>query len=170
MDIAILQWFESIRNPLLNVFFSVYTALGNHGEMWLVIIIVTALNKKTRPIALVALLALASEFIIVDGILKPIFVRLRPFQVHDFELLIKAPSGYSFPSGHAASSFSVAMVFVLFKYRHRWFLLTLALLMAISRLYHCVHYPSDVFAGAFIGSLIALTTWHLFNHIQHRKS
>ena len=170
MEITILQWFENIRNPMLNGFFSFYTALGNHGEIWFLIILVMAINKKTRPLALCALIALACEFILIDGVLKQLFMRPRPFRVYPFELLIKAPSGFSFPSGHAGSSFAVATVVVFFKFKQRWLILAMAFLMAISRLYHCVHYPSDVLVGALIGTAIGGLVWLVYQTVQKSVS
>lgn len=156
MDIAILQWIQTWSSPFLNQFFAIYTRLGDHAELWIGIALVLMLNKKTRKIGYFALFALLLELILVSGILKPIVMRVRPFEVANFDILIPVPRGSSFPSGHGASAFAMAGTFFFFiKGKQRWIFLGLAALMAFSRLYVFVHYPSDVLVGSLIGFGIA---------------
>lgn len=156
MDMAILQWIQTWATPFLNQFFAIYTRLGDHAELWIAIALVLMINKKTRKIGYFALLALLLELILVSGILKPIVMRVRPFEVANFDILIPVPRGSSFPSGHAASAFAMAGTFFLFiKDKKRWIFLGLAALMAFSRLYVFVHYPSDVLVGSLLGFGIA---------------
>lgn len=155
MELAILEFIQSIRFPLLDAFFVMYTHLGDLAQIWFFIMIVTALKKETRPIALMAFIALIVEVLTVDISLKPIFMRARPFETYPHDILIGIPHGSSFPSGHSGSSFAVAGVYLFTKHRMRFIILGLATLMAFSRLYLFVHYPSDVLVGAAIGLLIA---------------
>lgn len=155
VELTILEWIQVLRNPILDVFFSIYTRLGDTGEIWFLVMIVTAFNKKTRYMSLLALCAILIEVVSVEGILKPIFMRQRPFEVHQIDLLIGHPHGSSFPSGHSASSFAVAGIYFFKNFKYKWVLMFMAALMAFSRLYHFVHYPSDVLVGSIIGMLIA---------------
>lgn len=155
MEIAILEFIQSLRLPLLDAFFVMYTHLGDLAQIWFFIMIVTAVKKETRPIALMALAALIVEVLTVDITLKPIFMRARPFETYPHDLLIGIPHGSSFPSGHSASSFAVAGVYLFTKHRIRFVVVGLAALMAFSRLYLFVHYPSDVVVGAAVGLVIA---------------
>ena len=99
------------------------------------------------------LLALGVATLIGSAVLKPLIGRIRPFEANGFKnLLISAPKDYSFPSGHTAASFAAALVLF---HRSRklgaaaWIT---ALLIAFSRLYLYVHYPTDVLAGCLSGA------------------
>jgi undecaprenyl-diphosphatase len=155
MEIAILDLIQKLRIPPLDTFFALFTRIGDHGELWLAIFLVLLMTKKYRKVALFALVALALELLLVEGLIKNIFVRPRPFMVNEtIDLLIKTPSGYSFPSGHTASSFAFAAVLFFNKVPYRKTIMALAALMGFSRLYLYVHYPSDVLAGMVLGIFI----------------
>lgn len=164
MELNILEWIQSLRTPLLDTFFTIYTTLGDRGEIWFLIMILTGINKNTRYISVLAFLALIMEVISVDIVLKPIFMRQRPFEIFPMDLLIGNPHGSSFPSGHSGSSFAVAGVYLFTNYKHKWFIVFLAVLMAFSRLYHFVHFPSDVLAGSLIGLSISYLLVKFFNN------
>ena len=92
------------------------------------------------------------EVICCNLVLKPLVARIRPCDVNTaVQLLVARPDDFSFPSGHTGASF--AAVTALYASRSRlWILsLILAVLIAFSRLYLYVHYPSDVLAGVVIG-------------------
>ena len=87
-------------------------------------------------------------------LLKPLIGRIRPFNVQDaITLLIAAPLDYSFPSGHTMSSFAAAMVLLLTDRRMGIPAMLLAGLIAFSRMYLYVHYPTDILGGALLGIL-----------------
>lgn len=163
MEQAILDFIQTFRNPFLDQFFGIFTTLGNYGEVWIVIILCFMIKKETRKIAMFAVVALILEVIVVEEVLKPIFIRERPFIVNPIPLIIKEPSGYSFPSGHAASAFSVAFFLYLNNVRFKKTILILAGIMAFSRLYVYVHYPTDVLAGIVIGMGIATLIYYFYN-------
>ena len=125
------------------------------GEIWIVLIIILLINKKTRKLGLLMAISLLSEFVINDFILKPLIARPRPFEVHEVALILDAPTSYAFPSGHTASSFAVVMVAFFKDYQFKFPLIILAALMAFSRLYLFVHWPTDVLAGLLLGTLVA---------------
>lgn len=70
----------------------------------------------------------------------------------DVQLLIARPADYSFPSGHTAASFA-AVAALYFAGARKWWkiMLPLAILMAFSRMYLYVHYPTDVLGGMIVG-------------------
>lgn len=152
------------------MFFIVYTTIGNHGEIWFVILGVMACFKKTRLMALAGFIALASEYLLVEGVLKHIFQRPRPFYVNpDIVLMISEPSGYSFPSGHTASSFAVAWTLYMYNAPYKKVWIGLAALMGFSRLYVYVHFPTDVLAGALLGMSIGFVVFKIFERIEEKK-
>ena len=90
--------------------------------------------------------------------IKNIICRPRPFVTYDFTVNGHIPSGYSFPSGHTTSSFAAATVIIIRKEKFAVFTAVLAFLIAFSRLYNCVHYPTDVICGAVLGIALAIIT------------
>lgn len=156
MDYMILELIQKIRTPFLDNFFVFFTRIGNAAEIWLLVILILFINKKTRKLAYFALAALALELALVELVIKPLIQRPRPFIGYDqIELLISAPNSYSFPSGHAASSFAIVAFLYLNNIKYKNILLFMAFLMAFSRLYLFVHFPSDVLVGIIVGTLIA---------------
>ena len=93
--------------------------------------------------------------IVGDFCLKPFFSRPRPCDVNpDMLTLVSRPSGWSFPSGHSASAFAAAASLVFQKNRLGPYAVALAVFIGLSRLYLYVHYPTDVLAGALIGTAL----------------
>lgn len=161
MDLNILIFIQSLRTTFLDIFFTAYTHLGDHGILWILILVVLALHKPTRKIAWFGAAAMLIELAVVNGVLKPLIMRPRPFTVHDVELLIQVPADSSFPSGHTANAFAAATYLFLWKLPCRKTYLALAALMGFSRMYLFVHYPSDVLAGMLIGIAVGVFTYHL---------
>lgn len=155
-DLLILSWIQQhMVFPWLTPMMEAFTAMGNFGLIWIAVALALLIPKSTRKIGLAVALSLALVAIFNNLILKPFFARPRPFTAADFVLLIKAPGGWSFPSGHTASSFAAATAIFLQNRRAGFIALIVALLIAFSRLYFCVHYPSDVVVGMLEGVVIA---------------
>ena len=155
MDMAVLNFIQNhLRNTVGDHLFPVITALGNAGLVWLVLAAVLLILPRTRKLGLIVTTALILEAIPCNLILKPLVERARPFTVNPaVELLIAKPADFSFPSGHTSASFAVASA-LFFRKERLWIPAgILAVLVAFSRLYLYVHYPSDVLAGALIGIL-----------------
>jgi undecaprenyl-diphosphatase len=106
----------------------------------------------------------------VEYTMKHAIARLRPCQVIEgIRLIITCPSSYSMPSGHAISSFAVALFYLTQEYIAliwRLYPLLLASLIAFSRIYLGVHYPSDVLAGALLGAIIGLVLSSLYQLME----
>ncbi|NLG81183.1 MAG: phosphatase PAP2 family protein [Bacilli bacterium] len=155
-DYAILDFIqETLRSKVLDEIMKFITHLGDNGIFWIILCIILLIIPKTRHIGFIGLLSLLFSLLINDQIIKNIVTRERPFvSREDIELIIKAPSGYSFPSGHTSSSFGVAFVFSrFFKKQVAIPVFILAGLIAFSRLYLYVHFPTDVLVGIFVGLL-----------------
>ena len=133
------------------------TKLGNAGIVWILLTIVLLLIPKTRKSGLILASALIVDLILCNGILKPLIARIRPFDVNSaIQLIVAKPHDYSFPSGHTAASFTAAMAFYLAGEKKLWKpALALAILIAFSRMYLYVHYPTDILGGVIFGSLSA---------------
>lgn len=156
MDIYILNWLQQFSNSFLDWFFPAFTRLSDYGEIWIIICLVFMMKKKTRKAGFLGIVALIIEAILVMIVLKPMFDRPRPYVTYNVPILIPTPTGSSFPSGHAAASFAVAFVLYFNRVPYRKTIIALAALMAYSRLYLYVHYPSDVLFGIYIALAIAI--------------
>ena len=110
MEIEILSMLQKIRTPLLDIFMSNITKLGNAGIVWILLTIVLLLIPKTRKSGLILAAALIVDLILCNGILKPLIARIRPFDVNSaIQLIVAKPHDYSFPSGHTAASFTAVV-------------------------------------------------------------
>ncbi len=140
-----------LRRPGLTRVVAAYSRLGDNGIGWVVAGVVLALALG-RPWRAVAVAALIWATLGLNYAIKHLLRRERPPLGGPVEPLIGAPTSPSFPSSHAAMS--AAAVFGLSELvPEAWPLFaTLAVLMALSRLYLAVHYTVDVVAGAVLGT------------------
>jgi undecaprenyl-diphosphatase len=158
-DAPILQWLNSISSPALDLFFFVFTTMGNAETVVPVTLLILAylLFKKQYRRSLVLLFSVGGAAL-ANVVLKYFFQRDRPSL---WESLLTETS-YSFPSGHAMVSCALITCIVLLLWRTSWrvaaivFGAILIVLIGVSRLYFGVHYPTDVLAGWSVGFLWVL--------------
>lgn len=157
IDWTILNWIQKVfRCEFLDFVVPKITALGNKGAIWLVLALILTISKKYRKYGIAMFAALAAGALIGNIMLKPLVARSRPCWLEAIELLIRNPSDYSFPSGHTLSSTIGAYMLTSANRKFGWIAIPLAVLIALSRLYLYVHFPSDVLAGAIIGILVGI--------------
>ena len=162
-DLPILEWIQAnIANPFLDFIMPWITLLGDAGIFWILCAIVLLFIPKYRKVGLGMGIAMAMGLLICNVIMKPIIARPRPYD-YQFEhfakeiiLLIEAQHDYSFPSGHTIASFEAATVLLMNSKKMGIPAYILAILIAFSRLYLYVHYPTDVIASIILGTLFAL--------------
>lgn len=160
MDFAILDWIQAhLRCGFMDVLMTMITTLGNTGMIWIAFGVVLLFFKKYRPWGLTLLIGLAIGSILGNEIIKHIVCRPRPCHLNEaVELLIKRPSSYSFPSGHTCSSFIGAITLTWANKKFAYFAFPLAALIAFSRMYHYVHFPTDILGGIALACLVAIPT------------
>jgi undecaprenyl-diphosphatase len=154
----VLFFAEHLRSAFLNPVMTAASFISNAGAVWIIFAIAMLFFRKYRRGAVVVLASLAVCFLLNNLLLKNLIARTRPYDVLPQLIpLIKPPTDYSFPSGHTASSFAAAYAIQRgFGKRFGIPAYVLAALIAVSRVYVGVHYPTDVLAGAAIGTICAL--------------
>ena len=155
-ELGILDWIAAhCHNGFLDGFMPFVSSLGNGGMIWITLGLgILLLHRGQRSTGLQVLLALLLSLLLCNLLLKNGVDRIRPCQLNEAAaLLIPCPQDPSFPSGHTSASFAAVVVLFLRRWRGRWAALVLAVLIAFSRLYLYVHFPTDVLGGIVVGSL-----------------
>jgi undecaprenyl-diphosphatase len=158
-DAALRDVLTGVHAPWLDWVMWTLSAIGGAGAVWLVIAVaMAAWIPRLRPAAWQVVIALLLSHVVVEDVIKPLVGRPRPFVAVPTSTVVGAyrPSTFSFPSGHAAQSFAAAVVLAYALPRRRAWWLTLAALIAYSRIYIGVHYPLDVIVGTLVGVGVGL--------------
>jgi membrane-associated phospholipid phosphatase len=173
MEASILLWIQNVvRNPVLDPIMIFFTKLGNAGAFWIVLSIILLIPKKTRRVGITSALALLIMLICNNYFLKNLFDRTRPYDVIEgLKPLVARLKDSSFPSGHAAAAFaSASVIFRGLPKKYSVWAIVLAAIIAVSRLYVGVHYPTDVLAGIVLGILYGLLAeWIVYSFFQGKE-
>lgn len=168
-DSVLLDWFQSIQNDILSGIFEVITTLGEAGIIWILIGLLLLVGRKTRWLGITVLIALLFSLLVGNLTLKPLVARPRPCWRHpEIPLLIANPKDFSFPSGHSMSSFAAASAIWMWNRKAGIVALAGAVIMAATRLYFYVHYPTDVVAGMFIGLALGVLADRIIRQVRKR--
>lgn len=178
----ILLWIqEYLRSDFLDPIVKFITHSGDHGYLWIALLLVLVCIPKTRRAALIGAATLIITFIITNLCLKPWIARTRPYEVIEgLTRIIEKQSDRSFPSGHTANSMAVGVSLWLVSRKYEmlgdkklyfpktagWIVLIWSILVGLSRLYVGVHFPTDVLGGAIIAIVDSLIVYHLYLYIR----
>lgn len=170
MELRFLDFLQTIHTPLFDKILAFITSLGNAGIIWIVLAVVLLILPKTRKTGIIVAAALLMDLVLCNLILKNLVARVRPYDVNTaIAILIKKPLDFSFPSGHTAASFAAMTALFLAKMKKAWIAaLVLAVLIAFSRLYFYVHYPTDVLGGAVVGILSGIIGYTIVEKLDKR--
>ena len=161
-DLPILDWIQAnLQSGFMDTFMPFITKFGDHGTFWMVISALLLIFPKTRKTGLGMAIAMMIGLLICNVTLKPLVGRIRPYDLQaelgvTIQLLGERMHDFSFPSGHTIASFEASVVLLKNSKKMGIPAMILAVLIAFSRLYLYVHYPTDVIVSVILGSLFAL--------------
>ena len=167
MEFEILHALQGIRSELLDSIMLVITTLGDAGILWIstgvLLLAIPAVGKENaehvkfrRMMGICMLLSLALNFICGNLIIKNIVQRPRPYTIDTSVVPLIFPSEYSFPSGHTSSSFAAACAIFMYHKKSGIAAFIVAAMIAFSRMYLFVHYPTDILGGIVLGTVSAI--------------
>lgn len=163
LDQTILYWIQdNLSCGLLDLLMPKLTLLGSGGAIWLLAAGGMLCTKKYRRQGVILLAGLAVGVLVGNVCLKNLIARPRPCWLdNSVKLLVSSPTDYSFPSGHTLASTIGATVLTKTDRRFGWAAIPIAAIIAFSRLYLFVHFPSDILAGAVLGVAIGEAVYYL---------
>ena len=156
-EIKVLLWIhENLSCAFLDIFMPLVTMFGQAGIFYITVAVLMMVFPKTRKVGIMLGIALLCGLLICNIGLKPLVARTRPYDFYpiDFQTLLPQLHDYSFPSGHATAVVEAAVVFLL-RGNKKYSIpaLVIAILVCLSRMYLFFHYPTDVLAGAVVGTV-----------------
>ena len=176
-DYALLEFFHKLNVGPLGDFFDflliAITKLGDDGIFLILLSLVLMVFKKTRKVGTAMLGAIIIGALFTNISIKPIIARPRPYFdetgiFHQWWLDAGAhtESEFSFPSGHTTSAMA-AMTGLFFTTNKKvsWTAFIFAVVMGITRVYICVHYPSDILGGLLVGFIAGLVSYIIVNAV-----
>ena len=153
MELQFLHMIQGWHQDWLTPIMIFFTTIGEHGIGWILLSIVLAAIPKTRKCGITMMAAMAVTFVLGNVLLKNLIARPRPCAVDtSVKLLIPYPSEYSFPSGHTSNGFSAAVTIFAYYRKAGILAILVAGIIAFSRMYLFVHYPTDILGGILLGT------------------
>ncbi len=157
IDVSLFYFINhTISNTLFDKFFPFITEVKNWYIAYIILflLLITKGGRTGRIAAVVFLILIIATDQFSSAFLKHLIGRVRPCNVlSDVRILVTCTQSFSFPSSHAVNNFAAAMFFSKIYAKFKWVFFSVATLLALSRPYVGVHYPSDIIGGALIGTV-----------------
>ncbi len=171
MDNNLLGFIQTnLHNPLFDKIMPLISAVGDAGTVWIVIAAIFLFIPRYRKYGLMVICGILLTAIIGEGVLKHLVQRARPCNLNPLvPMLIPRPSDFSFPSGHTSSSFAATIIIWKANKKFGVMALVLAVLIAFSRMYLYVHFPTDVLAGMALGLLCGLVAAYIVSVVYKKR-
>lgn len=170
MEFEILYAINNFHNPILDKIMVAITILGDSGLIWIASAVCMLFIKKTRKCGVLMLVSMGIGLILGNGILKNLIARERPCWIDSsIALLIPTPHDFSFPSGHTLASFEATVMIYLHNKKWGKISVVLATLIAFSRMYLFVHFPTDIICGAILGTIISILVHNAYEKIKSKR-
>ena len=163
-ELSYLHTLQNFSNPIIDKIMVLLSMLGNAGVIWILAAVILLISKKYRKTGIQMIAAMLITFIIGNLILKNVIHRPRPYVVDPMLIpRVVKPLEYSFPSGHTMNGVTAALTMYFGEKRIGIPALILAVLIAFSRIYNLVHFPTDIIGGIVIGACSAIFVQWLMN-------
>ncbi len=171
-ELGILDGIQNIFGcKFLDVVMPIITLFGDGGIFWIALAVILLIFKKTRKIGLTMGISLAVGFLVGNLFLKNVVARIRPYDLNpEFTLLVEKLHDFSFPSGHTLASFEASISIYLHNKKFGIPAIILAFLIALSRLYLYVHYPTDVLTSVILGTGFAILSFIIVKKKYNKKT
>ena len=170
MELQILHMIQGWHHDWLSQIMIFFSTIGNAGACWIALCVVLLLIPRTRKCGLTMGIAMLVTVLLGNEVIKKVVARPRPCAVDtSVDLLIPYPSQYSFPSGHTSNSFTAAVSILLYYRKPGIIALVVASIIAFSRMYLFVHYPTDILGGIVLGTLDAILVFQCMRKWERRK-
>lgn len=166
-EFSVLDYIQNYcRNDFLDSLMSFWSNLGTMSVIWIVLTVVLLIIKKTRKLGVFCVVGFVLTFLIGNCIFKPIVARIRPYDINTLvTLIVSKEIDYSFPSGH--TMFAMCFATILF-YKSKLigiFAYIFAAVMAFSRMYLYMHFPTDVLFGTILGIAVGILSIYVTNKL-----
>ncbi len=188
---------DNIRSDIADPVMSLITHTGDKGIAYIALVLILLIIPKTRRIGIITAISIAVESLLANVFIKNIVARPRPFDaIEGLDAIVKKPTDYSFPSGHTGAAFALAgaLLFIALlglpvavkagKIARQKasttlklfasFMMVYSVILAFTRMYVGVHYPTDVMGGLLLGTgtgILAYLIYHLaVRKISERKA
>ena len=171
LEFQILNLIANMRTDLLDTILPMISSFGDKGIGWIVLSVILTCIPRYRKAGITMGLALIFCLLVGNMTLKPLIARPRPYTYFpEMTLLIAPLADFSFPSGHTFASFASATALFLYHKKAGIAAYILAAIIAFTRLYLYVHFPSDVIAGMLLGIFSGWLTYQIVQSVSiHKK-
>ena len=170
IEFQLLDLIAGMRTETLDTLLPIISSFGDKGIGWIIVAIMLTCIPKYRKAGLTMGLALILCLLIGNLTLKPLIARPRPYSYFPEMTLLVAPlADFSFPSGHTFASFASATALYLHHKKLGIAAFVLATVIAFTRLYLYVHFPTDILGGIVLGVFNGWMAYKVVNAIQRRK-
>lgn len=165
-DTVLLYKIKKTRTPGRTLLMRFFTLIGSGGAVWMLDDLVLLARRKTRLDGVLLFTGAACNIAVNNLFTKIFFKRERPCQRYPDEYVPGSLGiGYSFPSGHALNAFTSATILTLSRPVNALWAFPLAIAVGYSRAYLFAHYPSDIIAGAVIGTAEGIVIYYVGHYL-----
>ncbi len=166
-EFTVLNQIQQIRTDFLDKLMPCITFLGQWAILWIVITILCIAFKQKRKLGISLAFNIVINTIACNLIFKSIVQRLRPYVLNESFTLIIPPEKdfFSFPSGHSMFAFGAATIIFIYNKKIGICMYLLAAMIAFSRLYLYMHFPTDVMIGSLMGIILAVFSYKIEKHL-----
>lgn len=155
MELEILHFFADLHGTFFDNIVLFITKLGDAGIFWIALALFMLCFKNYRKAGAGMAVSLLFSLLFTNIVLKNLVARVRPFNADPTLDNLVHEDSWSFPSGHTSASFAAALSLICYHKKEGIAAVVLATLIGLSRIYICVHYPTDVLGGVVVGALSA---------------